>query len=89
MYDTLYVRLNRSYGYGDYVVYNTGPDSYNRLMVVTPDNEDPDTPYSISLWNVWSSEEFDDPFTEGSIIPVTLLNSPPLPSSFTVDFYDE
>lgn len=89
VYETLYVRLNRAYGFGDSAFYAPGTGSLDSLDVITPDSEEPDISYHVYLWVDWQSEDFDSPFQAGSVIPVSLVDAPSLPSSFTVDFYDE
>ena len=66
-----------------------GSGIYNVLMVNTPNSEDPDDNYYLSLWVDWGSNNFSSPFTAGSVIPVRLPDPPPLESPFIVDFYDE
>lgn len=88
-YETLYVRLNRSYSFDGAVDYGSGSGFFEQLSVVTPTSEDPDELYSIYLWADWASAAFDTPFTAGSVIPVSLVDPGEIPSSFTVDFYDE
>ena len=89
IYGTLYVRLNHDFGYGDYTVYESGAGDLNNMIVIAPNSEDPGISYGVQLWIDWISAEFDTPFTAGSVIPVSLVDPQPLPSSFTVDFYDE
>lgn len=70
-------------------MYQPEPGDYNQLVVHAPDSEDPEIPYTVNLWVDYVSGEYDTPFTAGSVIPVSWADATPMPSSFTVDFYDE
>lgn len=85
----MYVRLNRSYGFGDEVEYGEGAGDRSRLSIYTPNGEVPDDPYIIYLWADWVSEDFDSPLQASSVIQVQSSSPITLESPFTVDFYDE
>ena len=89
MYETLYVRLNRSFGFGETTEYNEGHGDFSLLSIATPNSEYPDDAYGIDLWFDWRSEDYGSPFQTGSVIPVSLDDPFPLGSPFTVDFYDD
>lgn len=83
------MRLNRSYGFDDLRSYSGGSGALDQLLVNTPNSEDPNDSYYISLWTDWGSSNFSSPFTAGSVISVSYPGASPLESPFTVDFYDE
>lgn len=88
-YNTLYVRINRDYGFGDFKEYHDGQGSKHTLIVRTPTTEDPQAAYEVDLWVDWGSGSLGSPITAGSVIPVMGEDALPLPLSFTVDFYDD
>lgn len=88
VYETLFVRLNRGYGLGDDHTYNSGQTRYERLHITTPCVDALDDPYNVALWYEFYSRDSDNPYTAGSVIPVSREEPLSLPSTFTVDFYD-
>ena len=83
------MRVNRDFGLNDQRVYRDGQGNYHTLAISTPTTDLPDDDCLVDLWNDWGSDSLGLRITAGSVIPVNRVNPMPLPSSFTVDFYDE
>lgn len=76
---TIYVRLNRAFNYGGNKNWGSPGDEASYLAIVTPNSEDPDYKYSINAYVEFGSQDYDDPFVAGQIVPCTassyLLNN--------------
>lgn len=89
VYETLYVRLNRDFGFDDGKTYFDGSGDMHTLAINTPTSEDPDIAYEVQLWIDYVSDVIGGPIVAGWVIAVEYSDPDPLPESFTVDFYDE
>lgn len=83
------MRLNRSFGYGDFKTWRVGDGTFGRLEVATPGSEDPSLPYYIRLYIDFTSDEFESEFVEGSVLACSYDEAITIEAPLTVDFYDE
>lgn len=66
--NTVYVRLNRNFGFGELKDWYAGTDE-SALQVITPTEEVPNDTYGTVVWVDWSSvEDTVTPYYEGDII---------------------
>ena len=85
--DTVYVRLNRSFGFGQGKQWGSQADEKTSLVVVTPSTEDPQNKYQITIYVDYASPEYDS-FDQGQVIAIT-NSTYPIEAGFQVIFRDE
>lgn len=80
--DTVYVRLNQDFGFGDITYWGTTLDEPETYLVInTPENEDPTFPYCILCWADYRSNDYNEPFTNGQVVECVYLP----PSFYPID----
>lgn len=84
----LYVRLGRAFGLGGSKTYGDPSDEGSFLDITTPSEAIPD-PYSITLYLDMVSEEYNEPFVAGQVVPVVYNDGVEITESYVFDFYDE
>ena len=72
--DTIYVRLNQDFGFGDDSHWGNVAQPRTNLDVYTPTTENPQDNYSIRCWLDWISSETDEPFVSGQVVEINNTN---------------
>lgn len=69
----VWVRLNQDFGFGEGMEWGNFSHTETSCVILTPDIEDPQNPYEITLWVDYGSTDRDDtiPFVNGEIIKCT------------------
>ena len=73
--DTVYVRINNPWGFGEGWHYRDGSDSKD-FTAFAPDNNSPSITYNFNVWVDYPSDE-DGPYTAGQVIPARTNSSDP------------
>lgn len=87
-YTQLYVKLGRAFGFGEAKTWGDAGNDGSWLDVGTPTEEVQD-PYFVALYVDFNSSDFNEPFTEGQIVPVSNNNGTLVTASYVFDFFDE
>lgn len=89
-YQFLYAKFNRGFGLNDAKTWGSELDQWGILVIETPTTQYPQDNYSLDLYESWHGS-FENPIGGGAVLVLenAAPEEDPLPSSFTVDFYDE
>lgn len=81
-YNTLFLKLHKSFGFGD------GKEYEGQLTVGTPKDAYPNDPYSIVLYGDFLSEEFNNPFQDNQVIQLEASTDLEIRDYYIFDFYE-
>lgn len=85
--EDVYLRVNRSFGYGDKKTWGSYQTMGSSLIIYTPTQGEPDSTYKVEVWIDWHSGNVTGPIEAGTVIR---CHSPyPGVENPQVIFYDE
>lgn len=87
MTDSLYVRFERNFGFGDETLWGGYDNEAQMLFVFTPTDNAPDESYGIRAFRNFLSEDFTSPFRRGQIVTITNLLGAVDVTEFKTKFY--
>ena len=88
-YESLYVRVHRTFGLGDSKVWGDSSVQGSFLSIECPGEGEAGDPYQIFLDVDFGSGNIFDEIVAGQTVEVTSITPIEITSSFVFDFYDE
>lgn len=88
-YEDLYLKLGRTFGFGDVKEWGTPSEDVSFLQIQTPTDSNPDAFYQICLYVDLFSVEFGEPIVAGQVVELHGGTSVVIQDSSVFDFYDD